>query len=114
MPVRIRLKEKTVFEGKASTLEFLYNNLIELIENRNMKVENSFQNFLNFLYQACFGVGLDIADYLKNKKDLILLAQLLKKATNKYFEEFPYLPKDTRHSVLNFYNELVKYIDELD
>ena len=55
--------------------------------------------------------GLDIANFINTKEDVLVLAQLIKQAIEKEKKDFSTLPEE--QDLWNFHHTLLKYAQEL-
>lgn len=67
MSVRLFCKNEQILHVKSSTLEFIYENIVVYIEEKNLELNSNLTIIMEKLYVASYGVGFDIWDYIKTK-----------------------------------------------
>jgi hypothetical protein len=112
MGVKILCDHKEILDVKRSTFEIFYNDLIELIENDNIVLNESLQELMQKLSLGCYGFGIDIADFIKNKNDGLFFADLVKKTIIIFEAKFIDL-YESKSRLLNFHKEILNYAEEL-
>jgi hypothetical protein len=113
MSVRIDCEGKTILHVKNATFRFLYDNVTAAIDKRKIFLPENLRHLIEKLELGGYGIGCDIADFIKDKKDAELFASIIKQAIVSYKAEFPTLTEDIKEGVDNFYQELLKYAEEL-
>ena len=113
MSVHIDCRGRTILHVKNSVIELLNNQLEDIIENVQFPISENLCLLIKKLEQGMYGIGCDIADFIKNRKDAEIFNSFMKDAMNRYQEKFPDMDQDRRERLEIFYQELVKYAEEL-
>jgi len=83
MGVKIFCNNVEILDVKNSIFTYIYNNIDDYIESSNLELPDNLQQLIVQLYAATHGIGLDIADYLKNKNEVLGFANLVHLAIEK-------------------------------
>ena len=112
MSVHIECKGKTILHVKNVTCEMLYQSILKIVDKSRIFLSEDIQKLIEELEQAGYGIGCDIADFIKGKNDAIIFASLTREAIDLYKIEIPSLPTEAKERLENFYQELLKYAYE--
>ncbi len=113
MSVHIDCKGRTILHVKNITCEILYQNILTSIEETGSPLSKGLQDLIEELDLGGYGIGCDIADFIKMKKDVEIFGSLVRMAIDRYQAEVPTLSAGTKERLENFYQELLKYAEEL-
>lgn len=114
MSVRIFCLKKQILHLRNITFGSLYESITSLIEEKNLELNNGLDSFITtILYVGGYGVGCDISDYLKNKNDTLIFADLVKQAIEKEQKsEYPFR-EDVEKLLWDFHQAIVDYATQL-
>lgn len=107
MSVIIWWKDKDVLSCANWAFRAIYDSLINLIEEDNIKLNHDLRELIEDLDQGGDGIGLDISDYMFTKEDSLLFINLIDKAIIKLLQDYPGI-QPYKHLYENFYKELLK------
>lgn len=113
MSVQIECKGKTILHIKNVACEMLYECILKIIDKTKISPSEDIQRLIEQFDQAGYGIGFDIADFIKNQIDADIFALLTKEAINLYKNEVPSLPIEVKERLDNFHKELLNYAEEL-
>ena len=113
MSVHIDCQGRTILHVRNSVIALLNNQLEDIIEQEQFPVSENLCLLIKELENAMYGIGCDIADFIKNRKDAETFNILMKDAINRYQKKFPDMDQDRKQRLENFYQELLKYAEEL-
>jgi hypothetical protein len=114
MGVKIDCKKIEILDIKNMVFESLYQNMLNVIKEKHLSLSKDLQALIEELDQGGYGIGCDIADFIKNKKDAEIFAAITKDAIDLYKTEFPEINQDRKDRLERFYVELLKYAEELE
>lgn len=114
MAISILCKKERILRVRNLIFETLHNSIKDFIENENIELTDSLKTFIHETDQDIYGVGAVIGqiDDLKNKYDVYIFADLVKRAIEK--ERDYYARCDALDVMYNFHNEILKYAQELE
>jgi len=113
MSVRVDCGNKEILHVKNIIIVSIHENIVEHIENTKLDIPENVKKLIEYLEIAALGWGFNITDYLKNKYELLVFADLLKKAIEKeQAGPYPYR-EDVEELLNNFYNEIVDYANKV-
>ena len=113
MSISIRLQDKIILRCKNSIFSILHETIMKIIEKKKLKLNKLISYVLDELDQNIWGLGmvsLDISNYLKTKKDVVLFAQLVNESIHS-LEKNNVLADFASEALKNFHQELIKYYE---
>lgn len=113
MSAHIRCNDKIILHVRNATFNFFYDNLLFVVEESNLLLSKNLHKLMEKLELGIYGVGCDIADFVKNERDAKDFIRLVKQALDRYTKEYPTLSVEIKDAMQNFYQELLKYAEEL-
>lgn len=114
MSVYLRLKDKPILHIKNILFADLYNTMLDIIDKKNLIINERLQRLIDKLYLGCYGTGLDFIEYLTTKQDAEFFLALLKEAIEAVELMFvPPYKEDIMNSFWDFYNALHEYTQTL-
>lgn len=113
MGVKIFCQDKEILDVKNYIFSIIYNNMMNYLEKANLNVSSDIENLLFQLYTATHGIGLDIADYLKKKQDVIFFADLLRLAIDQEQKSSEPFNEEAEEVLRQFYQSIVDYGNRL-
>lgn len=113
MAVRYFFSNDQVLHIRGSTFEVFYQSLLEVIEENNIRLSRNLLRLVDDLETGSYGIGCNISDYIENKQDLLIFADLVKKAIRKFDSESPDLKQSVRKTFWDFHESLLKHAEEL-
>jgi hypothetical protein len=111
MGVKIFIQNLEVLDLQNSSFGTFYEDLLNLLQEKEISISLDLCLLMDELYSGCFGVGLDIAQYLKNKEDTILFASLVKSAIEKQQNSSHPFDKKIKTRLENFYQSIIIWAD---
>ena len=108
MAVRYFYNNEQILHIKNSTFETFYLCLLEVMEENQVCPNQNIAKLIEHLEQGGYGIGVDISKYLKSKNDLLVFAELIKKAIEKFEINVPTLREDVKRTFWDFHKELYK------
>jgi hypothetical protein len=112
--VRIECKGKTILHVKNVACEMLYQSILKIVDKSRIFLSEDVHRLIEELDQAGYGIGCDIADFIKTKNDAIIFASLTREAIDLYKIEIPSVTTEAKERFENFHQELHKYAEELN
>jgi len=113
MGVKIFCNNIEILDVKNSIFTCIYNNMNHHAENLSLELPDNLQQLIIQLYAATHGIGLDIADYLKNKNEVLAFANLVRFAIEKeQASSYPF-NEEAEKALENFYQSIIHYSKEL-
>jgi hypothetical protein len=115
MTIRIDLNNTEILKVKNSIYSTLNETICNLIQEKNIKVPDNIKILLQDTDQEVYGVGAvtaDISDYLKDKKSVLIFADLVKQTIESEYADFNRFIGCIDH-LWNFYDALIKYAQTL-
>src|SRR3989304_7922749 len=116
MGVHIYCDSKDILDAKNTTFYLLHESINSIIEEKKIEMSSELNAMLERTDQNIYGPGgiglVDIADYIKTKKDLLLFADLVKEGIEKEYKRAPFTD-EILESLWNFHKELLKYGEKL-
>ncbi len=106
MSVIIDYQGKVLLDCTNSIFCGLYWSINDFIEENNIFLNENIIILIQKLELGCGGIGLDIAQFLKNLEDILMFANLVKEGINRFDQEVHGLPENTKLILNNFYNKL--------
>lgn len=106
MSVRLDLQDREILYCKNSIISSLNEITNEIIEEERINLNQQMSDLLFKLDIAGYGLGFDLAEYLKKREDAIFFCELVKKTINRYEEYFPTLSPTHRRMLHIFFDEL--------
>lgn len=87
----------------------IYQNMLKIIEEKKGAISRELTWLIDNLYAGLGGIGLDLADYLKNKQDFTIFLDLLKKAITKFEDDYGdnSLAQESLKELWSFYNKML-------
>ena len=111
MSIHIYCKGIDILHVKNSIFGFLHDGIKFIIESGNLPISKNLEKMLDEMDQNIYGGGaicVDVADYLTTKEELLIFADLVKRAIEKEHKEYPFIP-EALERLWNFHKELLKY-----
>ena len=102
---------EVIWKCSNTMLSAIYEALIEIVKNKEIKHSTIICNFTEKLNQNIYGNGcicVDIADYLKNKDEIITFANVFKEAIEQIKNNFDWQKERYQHA-LELYNQLINF-----
>lgn len=115
MSIVIDCKNKEILRLSNSLFGLLHETILELIEKNNLELTSQLNLLLTKTDQNIYGpcaVSADIDKYLKTKKEVLLLAELVKKTIELKYNNFNQF-QGCIESLWNFHNELLNYANTI-
>lgn len=116
MTIALDCRGKEVLRIKNLLFGLLYTSIMDVIEEKNIELTSSLQNMLYKMDQDIFGGGaiyVDIAHYLKTKRDVIIFANLLMDAIErKNHTAYPF-QENIKKIFFDFNKAILDYAQEL-
>lgn len=117
MSLQIWFKDQVVYDGRKGPFELVYENLLEIYDDKLYAKElnpvNGIAKCIEAMIVCRGGVGIDIANYIQSKSELNTLARFLYSAIQKYVHEFPNEPKGYKDELWRFYKNLLEIAETL-
>lgn len=113
MPVYYRWNNELLLKCTKQTIATLYQKIIDVIDEADLFVTGDMDFLIHELEKGEYGTGCDFNDVIKIKRVMNQFSKILSSAILRYEQAFPKLPDETKKSLWNFYNELVKHGNEL-
>ncbi len=113
MSVRIDCNGKEILLCKNIAFSVLHSNILTIIRKEKINVSHNLLNLLERTDQDIYGsgIGIDIEKYINEKEDVLLFANLIKQAIVNEKSQYHTLPEEA--DLWHFYDELIKYAEEL-
>ena len=113
MGVKIFCQDKEILDIKNAVFTAIYYNMMDYIDNSNQQLSENLEMLISQLYAATGGIGLDVANYLKNKNDAITFANLIKIGIEKEQSTGSPFNADVEKTLRNFYIAILDYSNRL-
>ncbi len=104
---------KVIWKCSNSMLALIYETIVKIMNDKNINKDSAVYKFVEKLNQDIYGDGcicVDLDDYLKNKTDMFLFAQLFKESVEQLKKKFEWQEELYNHA-LNLYSFLISLID---
>jgi hypothetical protein len=109
MAVMIYCNRKIILYSRSSTFEMIYQKIVNRQLEQDLIFPDNVQTLIDYLYNACYGAGSDIADYLKTSSDASFFAKLIKISIEESIHQIPSLTEETKKKLWNFHHEIEAY-----
>jgi hypothetical protein len=109
MGVMLSWKKNTILDVSGGVFEDLYFiMLLDVIEKNKLILSPNLLELFKYLELGLGGSGLDIANYIKSKEDMIVFIGIIEEAVDIFKQNNPKASQYTKDNLENFYKELVK------
>lgn len=108
MSVIVMYNKKKLLKSSNVIFRGFYTSIIKYVEKSNSEFSKNITNLIKDLESGCRGIGLDIADYILEKKDFLIFTDIVKNSLNELYIDIPDLSYDYKEMFENFYQELQK------
>ena len=115
MGVRIRCDKKEILDVRNAIFAFLHERILEIVEEQELELSDNLQDMLEKMDQNIYGRGcvyVDVADYIKTKRDLEVFTYLVKQGIETDTWVMP-AAKGPLERLWTFHAELLKYGEKL-
>ncbi len=108
MAVYIKWDGRDILRCRNSFIAIFYEDIEDTIRENKIQLNEDLTETIKTLDQAGYGIGLDLAEYLHTKDDILRFLDLIRKGIDKYNQKTPNASQDARDLLEGFYQELVK------
>jgi hypothetical protein len=107
--INVFLNKKKILRCKNTTMAFLYDELINVIDQKSVQLNPNQEKLIQSFDTAGYGIDFDLCTYLKQNDDFQLIIIILKDAISLYLNRFPSLDEQTVKDLWTFYDEIVQF-----